>query len=190
MALADLKGKITDDANARAKEITEDGKKRAQSIQHETSTQIQAIRDEFEAQLAKEVDHAKSNVFHLVDQKVKMLGENKKRAVIDKVFSETLAQLEAMNDAEFEKFMGNLLSNLNISDKKARVVVLPKRAKAVESLLGKQSLNLSIEENKNALDGCLIASDTFEFDLTFKRIMQDMHNKHEADIASILFTAN
>jgi vacuolar-type H+-ATPase subunit E/Vma4 len=185
MSLAELTGKIINDAKNNAGEIVGNAEKETKKIDGVSGEKLNELRKNAEIVVEKNMIDNKRKVVASAEQEAKLAIETMRRDVLDQAFNRALIKF-ANDDELYQKIMLKLLSSL--PKKIDALVTVPvgekERAKKVLTAAG---LSLSIEERATTTSGIIIEGVSEEFNFSFEKLLDDKKGELELGLANILF---
>ena len=186
MSLAQLTDKIIKDAEVKKDSIMNGVKDLTANKEKETEKISVSLRNEFEKELEEKLAQNIEKVINHAKQKVKRSVDKTKREILDTVFAESLTKLESSSDDMYEKIISSLIKELPQSID-GTLLVKPERLAVTKKVLEKMNISCVTKEDPARQDGFIIKSKTFEYDGTFKKLLQEKKKQLEVEIAHKLF---
>ncbi len=186
MSLAQLTDKIIKDAEVKKDSIMNGVKDFAANKEKETEKVSVSLRNKFEKELKEKLSQNTEKVTNHAKQEVKRSIDKTKREILDNVFTESLARLENSSEDIYEKIISSLIKELPQTID-GILLVKPGRLTITKKVLEKMNISCALKEDPAMQDGFIIKSKTFEYDGTFKKLLQEKKKQLEVEIAHILF---
>jgi len=187
MALTDLTKKILADAAKQSERIITEANARAQKINEETENKLKEKRASFDARIKHTTEESEKKVIASAEQEQKTGLEKAKHELLDTMFEKVIHDLEQLDkDAYIERLLSLLilLPNKNLD---AVIHAPEKRIAETTEATKRAGLSMKIIEDKNITGGVIIAGESFEYDLTFKTIINGKRHEIEPRVAQVLF---
>lgn len=187
MSLSDITEKITKEEEEKAVLLSKETVAQITSIEEETKKIIAEKKEAHALSVKNILAENKKRVSAAAEHETKISLEREKRTELDNIFSTTLEKLESLDDNDYGKILFSLLKNLpkNISGKAACPA---KRISVTKKVLQETGINVDVTEDNTISGGIIIRENNAEYDLTFKRKMEDVKKNLEIEVASILFS--
>jgi len=187
MSLSDITGKIHADAEKNRDDILRTAQTTIEKLTQEAEAQKLQKRELFEQETATLLEKNVQKVVAGAKQEAKKLIDGTKRQAIDSVFTTALKKLVNADDVAYENSLTSLLQTLP-KDTTGTLKTPSKRTSQTENALQKAGLKLSIETDESISGGCVIVGDTYEYNLTFDKLIADKKSDVEVEVAHILFS--
>ena len=187
MSLSDITEKIIKEAEEKAVLLSKETATQVTSIEEETKKMIAEKQQSYSESIKKILADNKKKISAAAEHKTKLSLESMKRTELDNVFDNALKELESANDDKYYKILISLLKDLpkNISG----IAVCPaKRISITKKAFQESAINIDVTEDDTVSGGIIIRENNIQYDLTFKRKMEDVKKSLEIEVASILFS--
>jgi len=190
MALADIQAKIADDARAEAQAIIAQADEQAAKIRAEADREIEAIRSDFAKRAEaeeKEIFRRREVVRRVDEKKIEL---NAKRRLLDRVFSEAVAALAGLPDADYRALAQGLLAEA--APKGGETVVLAKGDRRLDAAwLDGAAKALKVELSPAPAEafagGLLLQSGRVRIDASLETLVEQARETLEGDVVKRLF---
>ena len=187
MALSDITEKITKEAQDYATRLFNETAAQITSIEEETKKTIARKQQLHSESIKKILADNNKKIIAAAEHKTKLSLESMRRAELDNVFNNTLKELESADDAKYCKILTSLLKDLP-KDISGKAACPAKRISVTKKAFQEININIEIVEDNTISGGVIIRENNTQYDLTFKRKMEDVKKSLEIEVASILFS--
>ena len=187
MALIDLTKKIHADAAQQSDRIIAEANARAKKTQEETTAKSELARASFEAEMKNNIEESEKRITASAYKENKAALEKAKRELLDKVFEGALATLEELDKDAYTQKLFSLFECVP-HENTITVIHAPKnRITETREAAKKAVFALDVIADENITGGAIMKGDRFEYDLTFKTVIDGKKRESESHIAEILF---
>lgn len=183
MGLEQVKKEILEKASAEAKQIVGKGKKEAEEIMERTNEEINSYRKSAEGDSRKLIDSMERKVIAAAEFEVKKMKLDRKKEMIDRVFSNARKKLSSLGEKSREANIRKLLAKA-----KKEIEVKYVHANKADSKIV-QKLH-EVEYRETDITGGIVAEShdlNFCVDLSYDGLLEDIKKKHLQEIAKKLF---
>ena len=187
MSLSDITEKIIKEAEEKTVLLSKETATQVTSIEEETKKIIAKKQQSYSESIKKILADNKKKISAAAEHKTKLTLESMRRTELDNVFDNALKELESADDDKYYKILTSLLRDLpkNISG----IVTCPaKRISVTKKAFQESAINIDVTEDNTISGGVIIRENNTQYDLTFKRKMEDVKKSLEIEVASILFS--
>lgn len=182
-----LAERIVGEAEADAKKVLSDAEAGVRSIRAESDKAVAAQR----AQLAAKREAAQKSLLDGFVTRTALDGRKsalaKKRAVIDKAFTQAYAAVLALDEGARSEICEKLLR----AEAEGGETVMPAKAdrKGIQkAIAGMKGVSLTISEKDADIEGgFILVSKSYEKDCSFASLMDEIRGGEETNIAKMLF---
>lgn len=191
--LDNLTSKIIEDAKKNADNIIAEAKEKESQI-------IEKKKKEAEKSAQNVIEKAKlegKNLFDRAISKTELKVRNEKlvakQTVINKVFSEAVKELNAMNKEQFLSYVKDQIKSLPISGEQNIIVASKDKEKITSEFLNelnKELKNVKIilsEETREINGGFILSKDGIEINCSFADVIDSLRYDLENEVANMLF---
>lgn len=186
MALSHITEKIDDDAKRAIEKIRNNTKSVVSEIEKQGKEEEQILREEHEKEEKRISEENKRRVLALSRHQKQMLGQKARRAVLDEIFSETLAKLETLDNDRLESLLVSLLSDT--PDDSSLTISFPKGSEGViKKALKKVKRSFETKESSRVSSGFTLTGKDVEYDFTFSHLVSARKNELEVLLAQNVF---
>lgn len=183
MGLEELKKEILDKAEEEARKITGSGKREAEEIMTKAMQEIEQSRKASEEDAARISEKIEKKALASAEFDSKKMKLDRKKEIIDKLFSEVKADLSRMDERKRESSIKKLLDRANKEIQVKYVHANANDKKIIERMKG-------VSYVKADITGGIVAESQdldFSIDLSYDEILEGIRKKHLQEIAEKLF---
>jgi V/A-type H+-transporting ATPase subunit E len=188
-----IKEKILQDAKAEAESILKEAKKKSAEIVEQSKKRVQEINAETQGiardTKSKEIERRLS----AARMRSRRAILQKKRTIIDTVFSEAKKRLLLLNKADYIQFIATLIKT-EVAKGNATLILSRGDVKKHGESVGKEILKASGAKDSTPMEkgdfdgGCIVRMDTYEFNATLDTILYRIKEQLESKLQKILFS--
>ena len=179
--------KILIEADSEAEKIIDDAHKEISSIKHE----LKNYENSLDSKLTLEVEKYKkeSEEFYLGNlefNKSKLVLEAKNE-LLEELKETAISQIKSYKNAEMVEFLNKILLKNAENNETLLFNINGIKKGDLEKLDIVKTLNLTIVEDKKIDEGLVLTTDTYDKNLSFESIVNDLFNQKRNEICNVLF---
>lgn len=189
MSLSDITEKILSDAK-REKEVIEEGvASKLQEIETRAKERKDVLTKRIEAETETLLTRAEAYNEGEAQREKKRRIDEAKRNALDNVFIQAYEELCALSDDAYTDLITPMLTGVSKDvTKDATVYALAEKVTATKKALSAAGLHNTVEEDKTLSGGFRIVGDTYEYDFSFTKIMEEKRKQLEVTVSETLFS--
>jgi vacuolar-type H+-ATPase subunit E/Vma4 len=186
MALSDITQKIKSDAEEQASLIAKEAEIAVEEIAKEVEGKKEELTALHEEKVARRLKRNEEHIRQSAKRVGKQEVEAAKRAALNSAFEAAYEALVSLPEAKYEDMLTKLLRDVDATDD---VVVHAPENRLAETNAACKSAGLKAEivADTSLEGGVIVLGKGFEYDLSFKKLMENKRDNLEIDVANILF---
>jgi len=184
MALNDVKDKILEEAQERAKQLHQEAEEEVQKLHDSVDHELQDYEKKLRVNAQRMVESSEKREIAAAEFEGKRLLLDKRKELISAVIRAAEKKLVDMSDAQRSQLLGKLLKNAQKEISVKRVFVNENDVQ----LLQKHATGLDVM--KRDMDGGLITENsdgTIRVDYSFDTMLTDIRQRYIREISEVLF---
>ena len=190
MALADIKAKIKNDAQAQIKALEAENDAKVRDISRKVNAEIKAVQDSYAARLAKEEPEVLRRREIVAELDAKRVDLGTKQKLLSEAFDASLKQMVEMAPDKYVKFADKLMSQAVVSGHE--VVFVGRNEKHLDqrwldgyNASHNTSLTLS-SEKLNIAGGFVLRNDRIDTNCSWEMLIADARSDIETEVVKRL----
>ena len=190
MSLTDITNTINQEAESMREKILKDADKKVEALKTAFAEKKDKLEKAYNAETEQIKNQNVATVTGTSEREQKDLVDTAKREIVDQIFDEALDVLAKLDDTAYTKLLVGQLKTLPKDFGKCEAYASPERTAVTKKALSEAGVSASVNEDESITQGGLrLVGGSFEYDLTFEKMMKEQKNALEIEIAEILFEA-
>jgi V/A-type H+-transporting ATPase subunit E len=187
MSLSDITKKIENDASQKAKRILNDAKDSGKAIMREVEEKKSELSKRYEKSTADLLSRNEARVKDGAHREGKQHIEEEKRKHINKVFTKAYENLVNLPSDEYTEYVSSLIGSLSIGKSEVSAFGPKNRETETKEALKKAGIEAKVSVDEKIEGGVRIEGEDFEYDFSFKKLMEQKRDELEVKVAKTLF---
>jgi vacuolar-type H+-ATPase subunit E/Vma4 len=190
MSLADLTEKIEQDAQETKIAIMRDADQACAKITEVYAEKMLNLRSVFEKEIASTLERNVQKVTQGAEREAKNLVDRVKHNSIQEVYTKAFERLIALDDEAYAEILTSLVSHVPKTTSHMLIHTPKDRSNITKTTLHKIGIAGDIQETNAIRGGVILETETFEYNLSFEKLLGQIQHEQEVEIAEFLFGSN